>query len=209
MNGPQDPKQANGNDSGQLVLSPQALICPPPLLGHHQMVTSLLDQSKVIIQPMKDGNGKRTFKLGLIVTMSCHPWDSNAKQPTPGPRTYSATLPPFVETCQHDEPPIPGLSPSSEAPEDIATCEPEPEVASTQSMEEPFACPATPRSLIIINDTPIGSPPPISPTPTPPPSTPVPPPSTPTLVPSPDLPPIGAENPTASSPGAKLLSFLR
>ncbi|MBW0528334.1 hypothetical protein O181_068049 [Austropuccinia psidii MF-1] len=28
---------------------------------------------------MKDGDGKRTFKLGLIVTMSCDPWDSNFK----------------------------------------------------------------------------------------------------------------------------------
>ncbi|MBW0487580.1 hypothetical protein O181_027295 [Austropuccinia psidii MF-1] len=39
---------------------------------------------------------------------------------------------------QHDEPPIPGLSPSSEPAEDIPTCEPEPEVAPTQSTEEPF-----------------------------------------------------------------------
>ncbi|MBW0552450.1 hypothetical protein O181_092165 [Austropuccinia psidii MF-1] len=68
------------NDSGQLDLSPQALICPPPLVGHHPMVTSLLDRSEVIIQPMKDGDGKRTFKLGPIFTMSCHPWDSNAKE---------------------------------------------------------------------------------------------------------------------------------
>ncbi|MBW0546856.1 hypothetical protein O181_086571 [Austropuccinia psidii MF-1] len=29
-NGPRDAKQANGNDSGQLALSPQALIFPPP-----------------------------------------------------------------------------------------------------------------------------------------------------------------------------------
>ncbi|MBW0506352.1 hypothetical protein O181_046067 [Austropuccinia psidii MF-1] len=28
---------------------------------------------------MKDGDGERTFELGLIVTMSCHRWDSNAK----------------------------------------------------------------------------------------------------------------------------------
>ncbi|MBW0590566.1 hypothetical protein O181_130281 [Austropuccinia psidii MF-1] len=78
-NGHQDPKQADGNNYGQLALSPQASICPPLLLGHHLMVTSLLDLSKVIIWPMKDGNGKRTFKLGPIVTMSCHQWDSNAK----------------------------------------------------------------------------------------------------------------------------------
>ncbi|MBW0530348.1 hypothetical protein O181_070063 [Austropuccinia psidii MF-1] len=67
-NGHPDPKQADGNDCGQLALSPQVSICPPPLLGHHPMVTSLLDLSKVIIQPVKDGNGKRTFKLGPIVT---------------------------------------------------------------------------------------------------------------------------------------------
>ncbi|MBW0564706.1 hypothetical protein O181_104421 [Austropuccinia psidii MF-1] len=29
-NGPRDPKQANGNDSKRLALSPQASICPPP-----------------------------------------------------------------------------------------------------------------------------------------------------------------------------------
>ncbi|MBW0484005.1 hypothetical protein O181_023720 [Austropuccinia psidii MF-1] len=46
------------------------------------MVTLLRDLSKVIIQPMKDGNGKRTFELGPIVSMSCHPWDSNAKNKT-------------------------------------------------------------------------------------------------------------------------------
>ncbi|MBW0521673.1 hypothetical protein O181_061388 [Austropuccinia psidii MF-1] len=122
VNGPQNPKQDNGNDSGQSALSPQALICPPPLLGHHPMVTSLLDQRKVIIQPKKDGNGKRKFKLGPIITMSCHPWDPNAK----------------IKPSQHNEPPIPGPSPSSKPPEDVPTCEPEPEVAPTQSMKEPF-----------------------------------------------------------------------
>ncbi|MBW0589726.1 hypothetical protein O181_129441 [Austropuccinia psidii MF-1] len=29
-NAHQDPKQADGNDSGRLALSPQVLICPPP-----------------------------------------------------------------------------------------------------------------------------------------------------------------------------------
>ncbi|MBW0477903.1 hypothetical protein O181_017618 [Austropuccinia psidii MF-1] len=46
------------------------------------MVTSLLYWSKVIIQPMKHGNGDRTLELGPSVTMSCHPWDSNAKNKT-------------------------------------------------------------------------------------------------------------------------------
>ncbi|MBW0577701.1 hypothetical protein O181_117416 [Austropuccinia psidii MF-1] len=31
---------------------------------------------------MKDGNCERTFELGLIVTRSCHPWDSNVKNKT-------------------------------------------------------------------------------------------------------------------------------
>ncbi|MBW0546159.1 hypothetical protein O181_085874 [Austropuccinia psidii MF-1] len=66
---------------------------------------------------------------------------------------------------QTDEPPIPGPSPSSKPHEDVLICEPEPEVAPTQSMEEPFACPTPPHSAIIIDDTPVGSPPPLSPFP--------------------------------------------
>ncbi|MBW0582568.1 hypothetical protein O181_122283 [Austropuccinia psidii MF-1] len=203
VNGRRAPKQADGNDSGQLALSPPVLICPLPLLGHHPMVTSLLDRREVIIQPMKDGNGKRTFELGPIITMSCHPWDSNAKvntpvpsspckqtlrQPTPRPSGTRWSEDLFREPSQHDEPPIPGPSPSSEPPEDLPTREPEPEVAPTQSTEESFARPGTPHSIIVIEDTPVGSPPP------PPPS------SSPTPQPSPDLPPIAAENPTPSSP---------
>ncbi|MBW0590810.1 hypothetical protein O181_130525, partial [Austropuccinia psidii MF-1] len=111
------------------------------------MVTSLLDLSKVIIRPMKDGNGKRTFKLGLIVTMSCNQWDSNAKNqspPTRRSRSYftfelsEVTLTPFLEPSQTKEPPIPGPSPSSQPPEDNTAHEPEPEVAPMQSTEEPF-----------------------------------------------------------------------
>ncbi|MBW0506743.1 hypothetical protein O181_046458 [Austropuccinia psidii MF-1] len=73
------------------------------------------------------------------------------------------TLPPFVEPSQTNEPPIPGPSPSSEPHEDILTSRPTP-----------------PHSIIIIDDMPVGSPPP----------------STPTL----EIPPISPENPTASSP---------
>ncbi|MBW0540731.1 hypothetical protein O181_080446 [Austropuccinia psidii MF-1] len=57
-NGLHNPKLAEGNDSRQLAWCPQVLTCPPPL---H-------DQGEVIIWPMKDGNGKRTFELGPIVT---------------------------------------------------------------------------------------------------------------------------------------------
>ncbi|MBW0529790.1 hypothetical protein O181_069505 [Austropuccinia psidii MF-1] len=74
-NGHQAPQQANGNDSGQLALSLPVSICPPPLLGHHPKVTSLLDWREVIIRPMKDGDGQKTFKLGPMVTISCHQWD--------------------------------------------------------------------------------------------------------------------------------------
>ncbi|MBW0481124.1 hypothetical protein O181_020839 [Austropuccinia psidii MF-1] len=56
------------------------------------------------------------------------------------------------------EPPIPGPSPSSQPPEGDMTHETEPEVAPTQSTEEPFARPATPCSIIIIDNTPVGSP---------------------------------------------------
>ncbi|MBW0477867.1 hypothetical protein O181_017582 [Austropuccinia psidii MF-1] len=58
---------------------PSSINLSTHLQGHHLMVTSFLDWSKVIIWPMKDGNGKRTFELGQIVNLSCHPWDSNVK----------------------------------------------------------------------------------------------------------------------------------
>ncbi|MBW0463486.1 hypothetical protein O181_003201 [Austropuccinia psidii MF-1] len=135
-NGRRGPKQAGGNTSGRLAPCPQVLICLPPLRGHHLMVTLLLNRSKVIIQPMKDGDGKRKFKLGPIVTMSCHPWDLNSKQtphqPTPGPSGIQWLKDLFREPSQHNEPPIPGLG------EHCKPHEPEPEVALTQSMEEPF-----------------------------------------------------------------------
>ncbi|MBW0567164.1 hypothetical protein O181_106879 [Austropuccinia psidii MF-1] len=97
------------------------------------------------------------------------PCEQTPWQPTSGPKP-----------SQHNDPPIPGPSPSSEPPEDIPTHEPEPEVAPMQSREDPFgkspllflysyqlfppllqstlAHPATPCSVIIIHDMPIGSP---------------------------------------------------
>ncbi|MBW0580259.1 hypothetical protein O181_119974, partial [Austropuccinia psidii MF-1] len=101
-NGHQDPKQANGNNSGQLAL------CTPPL-GHHLMVTSLLDLSEVIIRPMKDGDGKKTFNFGPIVTMSCHQWDSNTKnKPPKSPRQDSPV--PSLPRKQTPQQPTPGPS---------------------------------------------------------------------------------------------------
>ncbi|MBW0560922.1 hypothetical protein O181_100637 [Austropuccinia psidii MF-1] len=175
------------------------MISPVPsrinLSTHHPMVTSPLDQSKVIIQQMKYGNGSRNhtdfFPLHIkqnppnppqqhspIQYMPC---EKTPRQPMPGPSGTRWSKDLSCEPSQHNEPPIPAPSPSSKPPEDIATSEPEPEEGPTQSMEEPFACPATPCLVIIINDMPVGSP-------------------TPTPVPSTDRPPIAAENPTASSP---------
>ncbi|MBW0553677.1 hypothetical protein O181_093392 [Austropuccinia psidii MF-1] len=156
------------------------LSTPPP------MVTSLLNWSKVTIRPMKDGDGNHTDFFPLHIEqippnppqqdspIQCLPCKQTPRQPTPGPSGTQWLEDLSHEPSQHDEPPIPGPSPSSEPPENVATCEPEPEVAPTQSMEEPF------------------DPPPISPALTPPPSTPTP-------VPSLDLPCIAAKNPTASS----------
>ncbi|MBW0569803.1 hypothetical protein O181_109518, partial [Austropuccinia psidii MF-1] len=70
---------------------PSSIDLSTPLLGHHPMVTSLLNLSEVIIRPMKDGDGERTFKLGLIITMACHQWDSNAKE-SPGGTQWSEEL---------------------------------------------------------------------------------------------------------------------
>ncbi|MBW0483685.1 hypothetical protein O181_023400 [Austropuccinia psidii MF-1] len=105
------------------------------------------------------------------------PCKQTLQQLTSGPRP-----------SQHDEPPISGPSKPSEPHEDALTFEPEPEVALMKSTEEPFACPATPASINIINNMPIGSPL-LSPSPF------IPPPST----PSPEIPPIASKIPTASS----------
>ncbi|MBW0582328.1 hypothetical protein O181_122043 [Austropuccinia psidii MF-1] len=179
-NGLPDPKLADANNSGRLAQCPPVLICPPPLQGHHPMVTSLLDWREVIIRPMKHRNGKRKFKLGMIVTMGFK--HQIKKNPTKSPLTrhshsWYASQSKFVGTDSRPKchPMVGGLVPfpsqSSEfqvpSHEDASTCEPEPEVAPMQSTEERFARPATPCSVIIIDDTPIGSPPPSTPTPIP------------------------------------------
>ncbi|MBW0519919.1 hypothetical protein O181_059634 [Austropuccinia psidii MF-1] len=69
------------------------------------------------------------------------PCKQTPRQPTPGPSGTRWLEELFRKLFQAKEPPIPGPSPSSQPPEDIPTREPEPEVAPTQSMEEPFACP--------------------------------------------------------------------
>ncbi|MBW0498444.1 hypothetical protein O181_038159 [Austropuccinia psidii MF-1] len=63
-----NPKLVDRNAFRQLAPFPQVSNFPPPLQGRHPMVASLLDWSKGIIPPMKYGDGKRTLKLGLIIT---------------------------------------------------------------------------------------------------------------------------------------------
>ncbi|MBW0511021.1 hypothetical protein O181_050736 [Austropuccinia psidii MF-1] len=89
------------------------------------------------------------------------PREQTPRQPTPGPSGTQWSEDLSHKPSQYDEPPIPGPSPSSKPPEDILTSEPEPEVAPTQSTEDPFACPTTPCSIIIIDDIPVRSPLPI------------------------------------------------
>ncbi|MBW0526779.1 hypothetical protein O181_066494 [Austropuccinia psidii MF-1] len=66
------------------------------------------------------------------------PCKQTPRQPTPGPSGTQWSEELFGKPSPTKEPPIPGLSPSSQPPEDNTTCEPEPEVAPTQSMEEPL-----------------------------------------------------------------------
>ncbi|MBW0518738.1 hypothetical protein O181_058453 [Austropuccinia psidii MF-1] len=121
---------------------------------------------------MKDGDGKRTFELGPIITHGIQtpktkptkspipslPHEQTLRQPTPCLSGTQWLEDLFRKPSQTDEPPIPGLSLSSEPHEHVPACEPEPEVALTQSMEEPFAPPTPPPSVIIIDDMPVRSP---------------------------------------------------
>ncbi|MBW0470879.1 hypothetical protein O181_010594 [Austropuccinia psidii MF-1] len=131
------------------------------------MVTSLLDRSEVIIQTLKEGNGKRTFALSLIVahgiqTPKIKPTKSAATRLSCYSYAFELTFPPFVEPSQHDESPIPGPIQASDSQlpshENNLTCETEPEVASMQSSDEIFACPSTSCSFIIDNK-PVRNPP--------------------------------------------------
>ncbi|MBW0578166.1 hypothetical protein O181_117881, partial [Austropuccinia psidii MF-1] len=70
--------------------------------------------------------------------VQCMPCEQTPLQPTPGPSGTQWSKNLFHEHFQHNEPPIPGPSPSSKPPEDVATHEPKIDVAPTQSIEEPF-----------------------------------------------------------------------
>ncbi|MBW0476324.1 hypothetical protein O181_016039 [Austropuccinia psidii MF-1] len=83
------------------------------------------------------------------------PHKQTLQRPTPGPSGTQWSEDFFREPSQHNETPILGPIQSSKSP--VPSHEPEPEVAPTQSTEEPFACPATPRSVIIIDNMPFGS----------------------------------------------------
>ncbi|MBW0540948.1 hypothetical protein O181_080663 [Austropuccinia psidii MF-1] len=78
------------------------------------------------------------------------PCEQTPQQLTPGP---SGTQ--WSEVSFHEPPNT--MSHLFQAQVNPSTCQPETEVAPTQSMEEPFACPTTPASIIIIDNTPVGS----------------------------------------------------
>ncbi|MBW0498372.1 hypothetical protein O181_038087 [Austropuccinia psidii MF-1] len=167
------------NAPRQLAPCPQVLICPPPSDGHF---TPSPEQGDY---PANEGwQWQEEIQAWAECPMSCHPLDSNTKgkqnrpnpqqqdspvpcmpckqtpqPPTPGPSGTQWLEDLFYEPSQHNESPIPGSSQPSEPHEDTLTCGPEPEVAPMQSMEEPLACLATPDSVIISDNTPIGSPP--------------------------------------------------
>ncbi|MBW0560115.1 hypothetical protein O181_099830 [Austropuccinia psidii MF-1] len=148
-NGLHDPKQADGNVLGQLAPCPQVFICPSPSNGHF---TPQLEQSDYLAN--EGGRCHRTKSTGSPATRhSC---------------SFYASQENFTTTDSRPEwhPMIRGLvlhpsqSSESQVPshEDALTCEPEPEVAPTQSTEENFACPATPCSIIIFDNTSVSSP---------------------------------------------------
>ncbi|MBW0517577.1 hypothetical protein O181_057292 [Austropuccinia psidii MF-1] len=149
-NGYWDPKQANGNDSGHDYLANEGWRWQEDIQAwaycHHVLSPMGFKRQKQNPPnpPQQDS------------PVPCMPREQTPQQPTPGPSGTQWLEDLSRKPSQHDEP-IPGLSPSSKPPEDVPTCEPEPEVAPTQSTEEPFACPATPRSVIIIDYTPFGS----------------------------------------------------
>ncbi|MBW0538926.1 hypothetical protein O181_078641 [Austropuccinia psidii MF-1] len=86
------------------------------------------------------------------------PRKKTPRQPTPGASCTQGLEDLFHKPSQTNEPPIPGPIPSSKPHEDVPACEPEPEVVPTQSMKDPLSCPTPPHSIIIIDDTPVGSP---------------------------------------------------
>ncbi|MBW0464862.1 hypothetical protein O181_004577 [Austropuccinia psidii MF-1] len=175
------------------------------------MVTSLLHWSEVIIRPMKDGNGKRSFKLGPIVTMSCYPWDSDVKVSNLSPPQL-ISLYGIILTFFHYSYSKTNQNPHHKtllflvylasklqaqmAPDCLKPSQPnDPPIPGLSQPSESY------------EDAPNREPEPeVAPLQSleepfvllhPPP---VPPPSTPTAVPSTEIPPISPRNPTASSP---------
>ncbi|MBW0580505.1 hypothetical protein O181_120220 [Austropuccinia psidii MF-1] len=114
-------------------------LVPPSidLSTHNPMVTSLLNRSEVIIRPMKDEQNPPNPPQQDSPVPSL-PRKQTPRKPTPGPSGTRWSEELFHEPSKNEEPPIAGPSPSSQPPEDVPTCEPEPEVAPTQSTEEPF-----------------------------------------------------------------------
>ncbi|MBW0556352.1 hypothetical protein O181_096067 [Austropuccinia psidii MF-1] len=134
-NGHWDPKQADGNNSGQLALDYTAnegwrLREDIQAWADCHHVLSLMGFKR-----QKQNPSNTPQQDSPVPSFPC---EQTPPQPTPGSSGTQWSEELFREPSRTKEPPIPGPSPSSQPPEDITTREPEPEVAPTQSMEEPF-----------------------------------------------------------------------
>ncbi|MBW0478619.1 hypothetical protein O181_018334 [Austropuccinia psidii MF-1] len=148
-NGLHDPKLEDGNVLGRLAPFPQVFICPSPSNGHF---TPQLEQSDYLAN--EGGQCHRTKPTGSPETRhSCSLYASqeNFMATDSRPKWHPIIRGLVLRPSQSSESQVPSH-------EDALTREPEPEVAPTQSTEEHLACPATPCSVIIIDNTPVGSP---------------------------------------------------
>ncbi|MBW0466767.1 hypothetical protein O181_006482, partial [Austropuccinia psidii MF-1] len=135
VNGRRAPKQANGNNSGQLALDYPA----DEGWRWREDIRAWADRHHVL-SPMgfkcqKQNPPNPPRQDSPVPSL---PREQTPRQPTPGPSGTRWSEELFREPSRTKEPPIPGPSPSSQQPEDDTTREPEPEVAPTQSTEEPY-----------------------------------------------------------------------
>ncbi|MBW0585169.1 hypothetical protein O181_124884 [Austropuccinia psidii MF-1] len=140
-NGHRDLKQADRNNSGQLALD-----YPSDEGWRWKEDIGAWADFHHVLSPMgfKRQKKKPPNPPQQDSPIPSLPREQTRPQPTPGPSGTRWSEELFHKPSQTKEPPIPGPNPSSQPPEDDTTCEPEPEVAPTQSTEEPFALPATP-----------------------------------------------------------------
>ncbi|MBW0561689.1 hypothetical protein O181_101404 [Austropuccinia psidii MF-1] len=135
-NGHWDPKQEDGNDSAQLAHDYLA-----DKGWQWQEDIQAWDDCHHVFSPMGSKCQKQSQPNPPQQYSPIPSFASRANDPRPKWNPMIGGLIP-LEPSQTNETPIPGPSPSSKPHEDVPTHEPEPEVAPTQSMEEPFDTPS-------------------------------------------------------------------